>query len=98
MGSGSDTAGTLHMVYKLDPEQLSDRWVVKSEQFKSFAYGKTRDEAVRNFRKIVEMAVQRFTDGEALAHYLDTTGIHWWFEQPEEDMAHQELGVSLLVV
>ena len=95
MSNGSDNASTLHMVYKLKLEQLPDRWVVKSDQFKSFAYGATQQEAQESFHKAVEMAVLSFTDLESLSAYLDATGIHWWFEEAEEAVSYQELGVSL---
>lgn len=86
---------TVRMRYKLRPEQLSDRWVVKSEQFKSFAYGDTPEEAKASFKKAVEMAVSRFDDLDELSNFLNATGIHWWLESPEPEVLFQDQGVAL---
>ncbi len=90
----TQTEGTLHMVYKLEPEQLPKRWVVKSSQFKTFAYGETKEKAKEAFQKAVKGAVSHFTDRESRSNYLNATGIQWWVE--EEDLMHQELQIPAI--
>ena len=87
---------TLQMIYKLRVEESSDGWVVKSDQFKSLAYGATPEEARKSFDDAVGEAIRHFEDRSSLIRYLEETGIQWWLE-PSEDVggvertAYQEL-------
>ena len=74
---GESQEFTLFMSYQCTAEQLPDQWVVKSEQFKSFVYGTTKQEAETVFHQAVERAIGRFHDMASLTRYLCRTGIRW---------------------
>lgn len=91
-----DEAARLHLRFPLDNEEKSDgTWVARSTHFKSFAYGRTPDEASAAFEQAVIKAVGRFQDEEALIRYLNATGIHWWLESAAKPYRRVEVPVAL---
>lgn len=80
--------------------ELDGHWRVRSDQFKSFVYGKTREDAEESFRQVVGAALNTFTDLASLSRYLDAAGVSWHLEPAEgrqDSVSYCELAVPVAV-
>lgn len=94
------TDRTVHIWLKLEAAELDGRWCVRSEQFKSFVYGKTREEAEESFRQAVGAALSACTDLESLTRYLEAAGVTWHLEPAEgsrDSVSYRGLEVPVAV-
>ena len=95
----SNNISTLYLNIEVLVKQESGRWIVKSNQFKSFVYGNTMKEAEESFRQAVTSAVHCYSDRKALADYLDSTGVEYRFENEGDDPvtapSHLEVAVAV---
>ena len=74
---------SVHIWLKLEMAELDGRWCVRSEQFKSFVYGRTQEDAEESFHQALGVALNTFTDLESLSRYLDAAGVTWRIEPVE---------------
>lgn len=91
----------VHLRLKLEVAELDGRWCVRSDQFKSFVYGKTREDAEESFRQAVGTALNTFKDLASLSRYLDAAGVSWRLEPAEDrqdSVSYRELAVPVAVL
>lgn len=92
---------SVHIRLKLEAAELDGRWCVRSDQFKSFVYGRTREEAEESFRQAVGVALNTFTDLESLSRYLNAAGVTWHIEPVEggqDSVSYREFEVPVAVL
>ena len=75
---------TLHLNFRVSEQQRSDRWVVKSDQIKSFVYGATQEEAHENFRQAVRQLVLTFPSIDSALTYIKSIGVEHEIITPAE--------------
>lgn len=56
------------------------------------AYGKTQDEAIDNFKRHFNTAIQAYREGGKLEGVLTRSGIEWWWEgeYPQDRPAYED--------
>ena len=92
---------TVHIWLRLEVAELDDRWCVRSDQFKSFVYGKTQEDAEESFRQALGQALNTFKDLASLSRYLDAAGVSWRLEPAEgrqDSVSYRELAVPVAVL
>ena len=76
-------------------EQEDGRWMFFSDEFRSFSYGDTEQEAIDGFFNILQHVIKRFESREELKGFLDSRGVYYRFDDGEESKAFRSVEVPL---
>ena len=97
MSNHSDSGPVLRIKVKDGLRQQGDRWAFFSDEFRSFSYGETEQEAVDEFFNALQSVIQRFESREKLKDFLDSRGVYYRFDDGDESSAFRDVEVPLNV-
>ena len=76
-------------------QQKGDKWAFFSDEFRSFSYGDTEQEAVNEFYSALQKVINRFESREELKNFLDSRGVYYRFDDGDESGAFRDVEVPL---
>ena len=97
MSDHADSGPVLQIKIKDGLQQHGDRWAFFSDEFRSFSYGETEQEAVDEFYSALQNVIQRFETREMLKDFLDSRGVYYRFDDGDESSAFRDVEVPLNV-
>lgn len=95
MSDHSGSAPVLKLKIKDGLHQQGDRWAFFSDEFRSFSYGDTEQEAVDEFYNVLQSVIHRFESREELKNFLDSRGVYYRFDDGDESNAFRDVEVPL---
>ena len=95
MPNQSDASPVLTIKVKDGLEQEDDRWMFFSDEFRSFSYGETEQEATDEFFNALRHVIKLFKSKEELKSFLDSRGVYYRFDDGEESRAFWDVEVQL---
>ena len=90
-----DSVPVLNLKVKDGLQHQGDRWVFFSDEFRSFSYGDTEQEAVDEFFNSLQSVIHRFESREELKVFLDSRGVYYRFDDGDESSVFRDVEVSL---
>ena len=95
MPDHSDSGPVLRLKVKDGLQQKDDRWVFYSDEFRSFSYGDTEQEAIDEFFNALRHVTGLFKSREELKDFLDSRGVYYRFDDGDESQAFRDVEVPL---
>ena len=95
MPDHSDPNSVLTIKVRDGLQQRDDGWVFFSDEFRSFSYGDTEQEATGAFFNTLRHVTKLFKSREELKSFLDSRGVYYRFDDGEESTAFRDVEVSL---
>ena len=95
MSDHSDSGSVLNLKVKDGLQWKDDRWVFYSEEFRSFSYGETEQEAIDEFFNALRYVTGLFKSREELKDFLDSRGVYYRFDDGDESRAFRDVEVQL---
>ena len=95
MPNQSDASPVLTIKVKDGLEQEDGRWMFFSDEFRSFSYGETEQEAIDQFFNTLQHVTKLFKSREELKDFLDSRGVYYHFDDGEESTAFRSVEVPL---
>ena len=95
MSDHSDSRPVLRLKVKDGLQQKDGRWVFYSDEFRSFSYGDTEQEAVEEFFNALRYVTGWFNSREELKDFLDSRRVYYRFDDGDESQAFRDVEVPL---
>ena len=95
MSDHPDSGPVLNLKVKDGLQHQGDRWAFFSDEFRSFSYGDTEQEAIDDFFNALRSVIHRFESREELKDFLDSRGVYYRFDDGDESTAFRDVEVSL---